>query len=261
MPGFGAMLTDEQIEAIIEYVRRPVMTSSPPTPRDLVGARAPRHPHRDHRRRRAVRQHLPDPRHEHRRPPRLPGRPRRPVRLDGHDGDRLVIYGIGLKGPEPSWAAVPGRTVLQDPDALYQAGVFDQRVEMPEGVVPRRGRAHRRPVRERGLGAAGRGGPRVRPGVGRGRRSSRRPEPFAAGEFQAVNVFDIGGERSPKINEPRLPRLLPRAALRRRRGRAAVPPRTEPGRAPAAPRSTRPASTSTCTWSATWAPGASRRSC
>ncbi len=43
-----------------------------------------------------------------------------------------MIYGIGLKGPDPSWAEVPGRTVLQDTDALYQAGVFEQRVEVPE---------------------------------------------------------------------------------------------------------------------------------
>ena len=33
------------------------------------------------------------------------------------------IYGIGLKGPEPSWEAVVGRTVLQDTTALAQAGV------------------------------------------------------------------------------------------------------------------------------------------
>src|SRR5918993_4833761 len=43
-----------------------------------------------------------------------------------------MIYGIGLKGPDPSWAEVPGRTVLQDTDALYQAQVFEQRVDVPE---------------------------------------------------------------------------------------------------------------------------------
>ena len=46
-----------------------------------------------------------------------------------------MIYGIGLKGPEPSWEAIPGRTVLQDTDALYRAGVFEQRVEVPEDAL------------------------------------------------------------------------------------------------------------------------------
>ena len=46
-----------------------------------------------------------------------------------------MIYGIGLKGPEPSWDAVPGRTVLQDPNALYQAGVLPQRPEVPEDAT------------------------------------------------------------------------------------------------------------------------------
>ena len=34
------------------------------------------------------------------------------------------IYGIGLKGPDPTWAEVPGKTVLQDTQALYTAGVL-----------------------------------------------------------------------------------------------------------------------------------------
>src|SRR5919106_5520182 len=46
-----------------------------------------------------------------------------------------MIYGIGLRGPDPSWKEVPGRTVLQDVDALYQAQVFENRVEVPEGAT------------------------------------------------------------------------------------------------------------------------------
>ena len=53
-------------------------------------------------------------------------------------GIMWMIYGIGLKGPDPSWKAVPGRTVLQDTDALFQAGVFEARVDVPHDAVSRR---------------------------------------------------------------------------------------------------------------------------
>ena len=36
------------------------------------------------------------------------------------------MYGIGLKGDEPSWKQVEGRTVIQEVDLLYQAGVVDE---------------------------------------------------------------------------------------------------------------------------------------
>lgn len=36
------------------------------------------------------------------------------------------MFGIGLKGDEPSWQQVPGRTVIQEVDLLYQAGVVDR---------------------------------------------------------------------------------------------------------------------------------------
>jgi hypothetical protein len=40
------------------------------------------------------------------------------------------IYGIGLKGDEPSWKQVEGRTVIQEVDLLYQAGVLDQPIDV-----------------------------------------------------------------------------------------------------------------------------------
>jgi hypothetical protein len=40
------------------------------------------------------------------------------------------IYGIGLKGDVPEWRQVPGRTVIQEVDLLYQAGVLDQPVDV-----------------------------------------------------------------------------------------------------------------------------------
>lgn len=35
------------------------------------------------------------------------------------------IYGIGLKGDVPEWRQIPGKTVIQEVDLLYRAGVVD----------------------------------------------------------------------------------------------------------------------------------------
>lgn len=46
------------------------------------------------------------------------------------------IYGIGLQGELASWQQVPGRTVIQEVDLLYQAGVVDQPVGFDEDDDP-----------------------------------------------------------------------------------------------------------------------------
>src|SRR5688572_33313941 len=40
------------------------------------------------------------------------------------------VYGIGLKGPEPSWNEIPGRTVIQSAPALVQAGVTETPIDV-----------------------------------------------------------------------------------------------------------------------------------
>lgn len=40
------------------------------------------------------------------------------------------MYGIGLKGDVPDWKQVEGRTVIQEADLLYQAGVLDAPVDV-----------------------------------------------------------------------------------------------------------------------------------
>jgi hypothetical protein len=40
------------------------------------------------------------------------------------------MYGIGLKGDVPEWKQVEGRTVIQQADLLYQAGVLDAPVDV-----------------------------------------------------------------------------------------------------------------------------------
>ena len=174
-----------------------------------------------------------------------------------------AVYGIGLQGP----GAVVGRRARAHRAAGHrravQAGVFDEPRRGPRGRdVPEEAEIVAEQFVDEGWATITEEEPSFGQAVSAAGVFLEETGAFAAGEFQAVNVFDTGGDRFPKIGELRLPRLLARAALRRRRGRR---PRADAHRARsgAAPRgrSTRPASASTSTWSATSAPGASRRSC
>lgn len=40
------------------------------------------------------------------------------------------IYGIGLQGDVPEWRQIPGRTVIQEVDLLYQAGALDEPIDV-----------------------------------------------------------------------------------------------------------------------------------
>ncbi len=46
------------------------------------------------------------------------------------------IYGIGLKGEDASWKQVEGRTVIQEVDLLFQAGVVEARLPVDESSDP-----------------------------------------------------------------------------------------------------------------------------
>ena len=39
------------------------------------------------------------------------------------------MYGIGLKGEVPEWTQIPGQTVIQEVDLLFQAGVVDEPID------------------------------------------------------------------------------------------------------------------------------------
>ena len=107
-----------------------------------------------------------------------------------------AVYGIGLRGVEPSWDAVPGRTVLQDTAALYQAGVFDQPVEVPEGLTYLEEAALVADEFLNEVGGDRRGGAELRPGSSAAGVFLEETGAFAAGEFQAVNVFDTRRRRA-----------------------------------------------------------------
>jgi hypothetical protein len=150
------------------------------------------------------------------------------------------IYGIGLKGPEPSWEAVPGRTVIQDSAALRSARVLDVLPAIPdEASFTEEARlVDDQFVAEGWVRLA-----ESEPSFGQAGSSAGEllveTETFATGEFQVVSVFDTGGERYPKINESLdflavfhkphhvVVEVAPLEQLREEPGRAPTPPQID----------------------------------
>ncbi len=112
------------------------------------------------------------------------------------------IYGIGLKGPDPTWAEVPGKTVLQDTPALYTAGILDQLPDVPaDATFPEEADLVAEQLLTQGweildTSSAEFGQVQAQAGV-----FLEAEGAFAAGEFQVLEVFDKGGDRYPKIND------------------------------------------------------------
>jgi hypothetical protein len=113
------------------------------------------------------------------------------------------IYGIGLRGPDPTWEQVPGRTVVQDVGALYTAGILDSRIDVPEDATP----AERADAVQAQLSEEGwRRIEESEPAFGQAASSAgvflEETGAFeTAGDFVVTSVFEQGGERWPKIND------------------------------------------------------------
>jgi hypothetical protein len=152
------------------------------------------------------------------------------------------IYGIGLKGPDPSWKAVPGRTVLQDTDALYQAGLFSRRIDVPEGAgFPEEADLVADEFQRDGWTQVSEDDPSFAQASAAAGEFLEDTGAFAAGEFQAVRVFDVGGERYPMIGDfdlvaffhkPRhaVVEVAPLVQVRTEAGRAPPPPTVDDAR-------------------------------
>ncbi len=147
------------------------------------------------------------------------------------------IYGIGLRGPDPSWQPVAGAAVLQDVDALGSAGVLDPNADVPDDASATEAADI---VAETFLDQGWVTIDPAEPSFGQAQAAASEvlieEDAFAAGEFEVVRVFDTGGERYPKINETldflaffHTPHFVVAEAA------AFTPVRTEPGRAPARP--------------------------
>lgn len=149
------------------------------------------------------------------------------------------IYGIGLRGPEPSWAAIPGRTIVQDVPSLRAAGALDG---LPDGYQEANPEELHDLVRAQFLSE---GYDEILPDDSSfGQVQSAASEyieedgALASGQYAVTDVFQTGGERYPLIlNNESLDFF---AFFHRPRYVVAemsplVPVRTEPGRAPALP--------------------------
>jgi hypothetical protein len=148
-----------------------------------------------------------------------------------------AIYGIGLRGPDPTWQAVPGAGVLQDVNALGAAGVLNPNADVPDDATPTESAEI---VRDTFIDQGWVVLDKASPAFGQAQASASEllieEGAFAAGQFEIVEVFDIGGERYPKINDSldfiaffHTPHYVVAEAA------PFVPVRTEPGRAPARP--------------------------
>jgi hypothetical protein len=102
------------------------------------------------------------------------------------------IYGIGLQGDLPSWQQVPGSTVIQEVDLLYQAGVLDEQIPFTADDDPAEASDA---VAEQLLSQ---GWTRVEssaPEFGQAEAAAavflEQEGAFAPGEFQVTNVFEV----------------------------------------------------------------------
>jgi hypothetical protein len=151
-------------------------------------------------------------------------------------GIMWMIYGIGLKGPDPSWKAVPGRTVLQDTDALYQAGVFDERVDVAaDATFPEAADMVVDEFEGEGWTQLSEDAPEFSQAAAAAGEFLEDTGAFAAGEYQAQRVFDTGGERYPMIGDFDLIAFFHKPHYVVVEVAPLVPVRTESGRAPPPP--------------------------
>lgn len=152
------------------------------------------------------------------------------------------VYGIGLKGPEPSWKPAEPIAIVRDAAFLGDAGILSGATQPATGDdVAARCAAAEREVCAALVGDGWRVLDEADPQRGQAVAASdaiiqNLAEEFSAGEYLSVNVYDRGGERYPLITESidffaffHKPRYAVVEVV------PVLPQRVEPGRAPARP--------------------------
>jgi hypothetical protein len=110
------------------------------------------------------------------------------------------IYGIGLKGPEPSWQPVAGRAVMTTSEGLAQAQVLDVRIDS-SGVPADDAAAVEAQFLAEGWVALEESSPSFGQAGSAAGVIVEEVGSLPAGGYQVANVFDIGGERYPKLGD------------------------------------------------------------
>ena len=149
-----------------------------------------------------------------------------------------TVYGIGLKGREPTWKPATPISIIRDGTLLSNAEVIDGPIKVAAGSSPAEVAATvKKQLEAEEWVRLDDADPR------RGQAAAsaddiiqNKAKEIAAGEYVTLSVYDRGGERSPKINDS-LDFLAFRHAPRYALVELAplLPQRAEPARAPAKP--------------------------
>lgn len=147
-------------------------------------------------------------------------------------------YGKGLLGPDASWAPISGRTVLQTTAAVNQSGALNAPIVVDAAADPTTtATAVDAQFVKDGWKKLESSVPSYQQAGAAASVLLEESKALANGEFQVVNVFDKGGQRSPQLFNGRVDFLAffhkPHYAV------VEIAPlvkqRDEPGRAPAKP--------------------------
>ncbi|HQZ34976.1 MAG TPA: hypothetical protein PK020_11155 [Ilumatobacteraceae bacterium] len=142
-------------------------------------------------------------------------------------------YGKGVLGPDPTWQPVASKTVIRDPAALYEVGIIDARFTPTDS--PAADATEVQSILKDTWSQLNSALPSFAQAGASGSVFLEESGAYAAGEFQVVNVFEKGGERSPTFWNDRIDFIAffhkPHYAVVE--VAPLVPQREEPGRAPA----------------------------
>jgi hypothetical protein len=147
------------------------------------------------------------------------------------------VYGIGLRGESPSWQPNDPIAIVRDANFMDDAEVIEIPVKVDGMSSAQSSEAVSQQMQAEGWLKLDETDPRRAQAISSADEIIQfEAQEFAAGEYVAVEVFDKGGERYPKINDS-----LDFIAFWHKPHYAVVeiapvlPQRVEPGRAPARP--------------------------
>ena len=112
------------------------------------------------------------------------------------------IYGIGLRGPDPSWEGVAGTTVIQDVRALRNSGALEALPAIPDDLASAEKAALiGEQFEEEGWEALDSASPAFGQASAAASVFLEEEGAFSAGQFTITDIYDVGGERWPKITD------------------------------------------------------------
>ena len=118
------------------------------------------------------------------------------------------IYGIGLRGPDPSWQPVAGATVLQDTDALRSGGALDALPQIPDDASAREeSELVADQFAEEGWITLDPSSPAFGQAQASASVFLEEEGAFAADSYVVTDIYDFGGDRYPRIKAGKVPGL------------------------------------------------------